>query len=301
MASQTQNTRNLATSKVFSKKRILLMYRPSSMAAKKKAQEIASWLRGLNAVVFSAPGQTLGPEFTAVNDRTMSRLNLALVLGGDGTYLGAVRLLGKSKVPILGVNMGSLGFLTETRLEDLHTALTATLSKKMDQQHRSMLSIRVLRGKKLRGEFQALNDLVIERGSITHLINIEIFNEQHFVGTLKADALIVATPTGSTAYNLAAGGPVLHPDAKAIVVTPVCPHALTSRPLIFPDDQRLRLRVLDAEKPAILTIDGVNCGRLAPEDEVEVLRHTQDHIAIRKPSHNFFQLLREKLRFGERS
>ncbi|MBN8540018.1 MAG: NAD(+)/NADH kinase [Deltaproteobacteria bacterium] len=286
---------------------IAILYRPSTTLAIQKSEELATWLQEQGSEVLAVPGQKLGRGIKQVTPKDLERLDLVVVLGGDGTYLGAVRMLEKHAVPVLGVNMGSLGFLTETRVEDLFNTVIATLAGKMDFRPRSMLSIEVRSKGKLRSEYLALNDAVIERGSVTHLINIEIHSEKHLVSQLKADALIIATPTGSTAYNLAAGGPILHPDTRSIVVTPVCPHALTSRPLIFPDDQRLKFQLMQtaeeriAGKNAILTVDGSPCGSITHEDEIIVTRSSIDHITVRKPSHNFFQLLREKLKFGERN
>lgn len=286
---------------------IAILYRPSTELAIQKSEELAQWLIEQGSEVLAAPGQKLGRGIRQVTSKDLERLDLVVVLGGDGTYLGAVRMLEGHAVPVLGVNMGSLGFLTETRVEDLFNTVIATLAGKMDFRPRSMLSIEVRRNGKRTAEYLALNDAVLERGSVTHLINIEIHSEKHLVSQLKADALIIATPTGSTAYNLAAGGPILHPDTRSIVVTPVCPHALTSRPLIFPDDQNLKFQLKqtpeerDAGKNAILTVDGAHCGSITHADEILVTRSAIDHITVRKPSHNFFQLLREKLKFGERN
>jgi NAD+ kinase len=205
------------------------------------------------------------------------------------------------QIPILGVNMGSLGFLTEIRIEDLYKAIISTLQHKNEFKVRSMLSVQVKRGGRVTQEYVALNDAVIERGSNTHLINIEVFSENQLVATVKADALVVATPTGSTAYNLAAGGPILHPDVHAIVMTPVCPHALTSRPLIFPDDQKLSFKLVTQDKRVVLTVDGVNRGEVTHKDEIVITRSKIDHFVIRKPSSNYFTLLREKLAFGQRA
>ncbi|HVK60511.1 MAG TPA: NAD(+)/NADH kinase [Bdellovibrionales bacterium] len=277
------------------------MYRPATSEAVKQAKELSAWLAEQGYKVFAAPGQSLLKTNEAVSRAKLDDLDWVIVLGGDGTYLAAVRMLEGRHTPILGVNMGSLGFLTETRIEDLYKAVIDTVKGKMEFRPRAMLQIEVKRAGKVISRHVGLNDAVLERGSNTHLINIEIHSQKHLVGQVKADALIIATPTGSTAYNLAAGGPILHPEVKAIVVTPVCPHALTSRPLIFPEDQKLSFKVLNQDKKAILTVDGVNCGELTHKDEVTIVRNEFDHQVIRKPSANFFSLLREKLRFGERS
>jgi NAD+ kinase len=298
---------NKRTQADLSKKVIAILYRPSTDAAIQKSEELANWLTEQGSEVLAAPGQKLGRKIRNVTDHDLQRLHMVVVLGGDGTYLGAVRMLGRHSVPVLGINMGSLGFLTETRIEDLFKTVIAAMSGEMDFRPRSMLAIEVWRGGKKSADYLALNDAVLERGSVTHLINIQIHSETHLVSQLKADALIIATPTGSTAYNLAAGGPILHPDTRSIVVTPVCPHALTSRPLIFPDDQRLKFQLKQSPeersngKNAILTVDGAHCGSITHSDEILVTRSPIDHITVRQPSHNFFLLLREKLKFGERN
>ena len=288
----------------FAPKNIAIMYRPGNAEAVKQAGDLAGWLIEQNYSVFSTPGQKFGAagvKISKVTPQNLSTLDWVIVLGGDGTYLRAVRMLEGQQTPILGVNMGSLGFLTETRVEDLYKTVISTLQKKMDFRPRAMLKVEVRRAGKTVSTHFALNDAVLERGSNTHLINIEIFSQKHLVGQVKADALIVATPTGSTAYNLAAGGPILHPETRAIVVTPVCPHALTSRPLIFPDDEQLSFKVLTKDKRVVLTVDGLHCGEITFEDEVVIVRNELDHFVIRKPSSNYFSLLREKLQFGQRN
>lgn len=284
----------------FQPKDIAVMYRPGTPEAHKQAKELAAWLLEQGFSVYACPGQALIKGCHKVSSRNLDHIDWVIVLGGDGTYLKAVHMLCNRPTPILGVNMGSLGFLTETRVEDLYKMVLFTLHKRMEFRPRSMLQITVRRNNKVIATHAALNDAVLERGSSTHLINIAVFNERHMVGEVKADALIVASPTGSTAYNLAAGGPILHPDVRAIVLTPVCPHALTSRPLIFPDDQEINFKLLTPEKRAVLTIDGVYCGEVTIDDEVTVVRNPLDHFVIRRPAHNYFQLLREKLKFGER-
>jgi NAD+ kinase len=285
----------------FAPKNVCVMYRPDTPEAIRQSNELAVWLGEQGFTVFSALNQDLKKPAHKLTPAKVSELDWVIVLGGDGTYLGAVRMLEGRQIPILGVNMGSLGFLTEIRIEDLYKAIIGTLQHKMEFKVRSMLSVQVKRAGKLAHEYVALNDAVIERGSNTHLINIEVFNETQLVAAVKADALVVATPTGSTAYNLAAGGPILHPDVHAIVMTPVCPHALTSRPLIFPDDQKLSFKLVTQDKRVVLTVDGVNRGEITHNDEIVITRSKVDHFVIRKPSSNYFTLLREKLAFGQRN
>lgn len=287
--------------KKFAPKNVCIMYRPDTPEAVKQSNELAVWLSDQGFNVFAAINQELKKPAQKLSPAKLADLDWVIVLGGDGTYLGAVRMLEGRQIPILGVNMGSLGFLTEIRIEDLYKAIISTLQNKMEFRVRSMLSVQVKRAGRLKAEYVALNDAVIERGSNTHLINIEVFSQKMLVAQVKADALVVATPTGSTAYNLAAGGPILHPDVHAIVMTPVCPHALTSRPLIFPDDQQLCFKLVTQDKRVVLTVDGVNRGEITHEDEIVIVRSKVDHFVIRKPSSNYFTLLREKLAFGQRN
>lgn len=285
----------------FQPRNICIMYRPQTPLAIEKARELATWLLDQKFKVFAAPKQTLITKCARVSATNLDSIDWVIALGGDGTYLNAVKMLKGHHTPILGVNMGSLGFLTSVKSEDMYKAVQLTLQNKTEFRPRAQLHITIKRNGKIRDEMIALNDAVIERGSSAHLISIAVYSEKHLVSEYKADALIIATPTGSTAYNLAAGGPILHPDVKAIVLTPVCPHALTSRPLIFPDDLQLSFRLLSKAKKATLVVDGTNCGELTINDEVCVMRHDVNHYIIRNPGHNYFSLLREKLKFGERS
>jgi NAD+ kinase len=287
--------------RAFAPKSVAVMYRPGTKEAHDQAKELAGWLLEQGLSVFCTPGQKLITKCKDVTAKNLDEVDWVITLGGDGTYLRAVHMLEGRQTPILGVNMGNLGFLTETRLEDMYKAIACTLKGEMEFRPRTMLRVEVRRNGKTTASHIALNDAVLERGSNTHLINLEIYSQSHLVGQVKADALIVASPTGSTAYNLAAGGPILHPEVRAIVVTPVCPHALTSRPLIFPDDQQLAFRVMTRDKKAILTVDGVNRGEITIDDEVVVVRNDVNHFVIRKPSSNYFSLLREKLKFGQRN
>lgn len=283
-------------------KSIALVYRLKTAEAVNLAKEITSWLKDKGYEVFTAPQQTLIAGTKAIKTKAaLDKIGLVIALGGDGTYLRAVRTLEGRQIPIVGINMGSLGFLTGNRAEDTFNVLEATLANKMDLRPRSMIHVSVLRKDKVRSEYHALNDVVIERGQGSHLINTAIFSENFLVSEVKADGFIIASPTGSTAYNLAAGGPILHPEAKVFVVTPVAPHSLTSRPLILPDDLRMSFKMEARTQKAQLIVDGQNEAELTPEDEVVIKRSQFDHWVVREPKYNFFHLLREKLKFGDRA
>ena len=282
-------------------KNIVVVHRFESKLAAKKSLELANWLKKKKYNVMSHPDQTLSSRYKKVRPQNIKLVDLVVVVGGDGTYLEAVRMLSGHKAPILGVNMGSLGFLTVVRKEDIYEAVTLALEEKLEKRPRAMIEIVVKRGSKTLIKATALNDIVIERGPYSQLINIAIEGDGRQVGEVKADGLLVATPTGSTAYNLAAGGPILHPYVETFVVTPICPHSLTHRPIIFPDNIKLSFKILNKKQRAFLTIDGQKGGELQFGDKIAVQRAKCDHYILRLPSHNYFELLREKLKFGERS
>ena len=281
-------------------KSVVIVHRPESNNAVKSAFELSEWLRKRAIQVFSHPQQKLSDKVKKVKESWLKAVDLVIVLGGDGTYLHAVRMLAGQKIPILGVNMGSLGFLTENRRQDLYSVVQMTLDGKMEMRPRAMIDVKVHRHSKIISEARALNDVVIERGQFSQLISIEMYSKENLVGDVKADGIVIATPTGSTAYNLSAGGPILHPHVRAFVVTPICPHSLTHRPILFPDDQALTFKLLKKKQKALLTVDGQTGGNLIAGDEVIVTRAKCNHYMLRRPTHRYFDLLREKLKFGER-
>lgn len=283
-------------------KNIALVYRSQTEPAVEMAKSLTKWLKDKSFKVFTAPEQKLIPGTEAMKTKTAwDKMAMVIVLGGDGTYLRAVRLLEGRQTPILGFNMGSLGFLTAHIAEDTFKVVGDAINGKMILRPRSMLHAQVLRKGKVRGDFHALNDVVIERGSNSQLINTSIFSENFLVSDVKADGLVISSPSGSTAYNLAAGGPILHPETRALVVTPVAPHSLTSRPLLFPDECELKFKLQARTQTAMLIVDGQKQADLTADDEILVKRSCYDHWTVRSPDHNFFHLLREKLKFGDRN
>lgn len=277
-----------------------IVFRIESNNAKRTAAEAASWLQERDIRVYSHPKQFISRKTTRLNKRTIKELDLVLVLGGDGTYLEAVRLCDGERIPMLGINMGSLGFLTFARKDQTFELLEDWLAGRLETRNRAMLDIKVKRKGKIIGNYTALNDVVIERGFTSQIINIAVISDGHVVNELKADGLVVASPSGSTAYNLAAGGPVLHPETRAIVATPICAHSLTHRPIILPDHRDLLFRIQNKKHPARITVDGRHQGELGFMDEVIVKRAKCDHFVLRPKSYNYFELLRTKLKFGER-
>jgi NAD+ kinase len=227
--------------------------------------------------------------------------DLVLVLGGDGTLLHASRLLSGRSVPILGVNMGKLGFMTEMPQSDLYPALSLVLSGQARLSERMKLRVQVHRagGGRSPLDSEVLNDAVIAKGAGSPMAELDTSWGGNYVSTYKADGIIVATPTGSTAYSLAANGPIVHPSMRGVIITPICPHTLTQRPIVVPDDQAINIVLLnDAE--VYLSLDGQPGGRLEEGDRVEVKQSPNRVLLVRNPGIDFFGILRAKLLWGER-
>ena len=224
--------------------------------------------------------------------------DVIIVFGGDGTLLSVARLIRDSKARILGVNLGSLGFLTEITLDELYPALDCLLQGKYSIDQRQMLKAEVLQDGVT--TYHALNDVVISnQGALARIIGVEAFVDQEFVANFMADGVIVSTPTGSTAYSLSAGGPVVYPTLGAILITPICPHTLTNRPLVIPANSRVRL-VVKSGKNLMLTVDGQKGISLKQGDEIRCTS-SEYEIELIVPRHkSFFDVLREKLKWGER-
>ena len=285
---------------------VAIVYRGDKPPALTLAKALTAWLKERNYKVFTAPEQKVISGTSLIRTPAgLSKMSLIVVLGGDGTYLRAVRLLHGKSIPILGVNLGSLGFLTPTRADELFTAVENALENKMVLRPRSMIHVELNRKGRKKKSWMALNDIVLERGSLSQLINISIHSEKLLVSEVKADGLIISTPTGSTAYNLSAGGPILHPETQAFVVTPIAPHSLTSRPLIFPDDIQLSFRLVgklqNSKEQAHFVVDGVKVDQLSTDDEIVISKASMEHLMVREPHQNYFHLLREKLKFGDRA
>ena len=223
----------------------------------------------------------------------------ALVLGGDGTLLSAARAVAAAKVPILGVNLGSLGFLTEVPLSELYQTLEAVDQGHCDVERRSMVNCRLVRRDETVADFHALNDAVINKSAIARLVNFDLYLDNVFVSNYKADGVIVSTPTGSTAYSLAAGGPILMPSVDAFVINPVCPHSLTHRPLVVRDTVGITIEVQSAGEEAFLSIDGQVGVPLEDNDQI-LCRKSQYGCTLLRMRKTFFDVLRTKLKLGMR-
>jgi NAD+ kinase len=264
---------------------------------------LLDWLRGRKIDVLIDQETK---EFAATDAQTMAReaiaaqVDLMIVLGGDGTLLSAARALGSHKVPLLAVNLGGLGFLTSVTLDELYPVLDQILAGKHRISERMMLDAEIIRGGKVAERQCALNDAVANKAAIARMLDFDVFVDGNSVGRYRADGLVVATPTGSTAYSLAAGGPIMDPDLDAFVITPICPHMLTNRPLVVPGTARIDLDFTAADEPVYITLDGQIGFQLKPKDRVSITKSKSRVALVRPPSKTYFEVLRNKLKWGER-
>jgi NAD+ kinase len=264
---------------------------------------LIEWLRAHKIEVFvDKETQACIETKAAVLPREVigEKIELLIVLGGDGTLLSAARALGSHKVPILAVNLGGLGFLTSVTLDELYPMLEQILAGQHRTGERMMLEVEIMRGGKTAERHTALNDAVANKGALARMLDFDVAVDGDHVGRYRADGLIVATPTGSTAYSLAAGGPIIHPGVDAFVITPICPHMLTNRPLVIPDSSRVEIDFSAATGPVFVTLDGQIGIQLLPMDALLIRKSASKVAFVRPPRKTYFEILRSKLRWGER-
>jgi len=240
-----------------------------------------------------------GCQIQLVNEAEMpKRIDLMLVLGGDGTMIATGRMLGDNQVPVIGVNYGGLGYLAEFPIEELFPALEAILAGEYNLQQRLMLSVELRRGDESVARNRVLNDVVVNKSALARIIEIEVYLNDQFVSSFRADGLIVATPTGSTAYNLSAGGPIIFPSMNAMVITPICPFTLSNRPIVVPDDSMIEVRLITKNEEVALTLDGqVGCN-LQAGDRILIRKSSTTFNLVQPPNRNYFEVLRDKLKWG---
>lgn len=231
-------------------------------------------------------------------EKLASDVDLMLVLGGDGTMIATARTIGDNEVPVIGVNYGGLGYLAEFRIEELFSALEALLGGHYKVERRVMLSVELRRGEEIVIENRVLNDVVMNKSALARIIEIEAYLNDQFVNLFRADGLIVATPTGSTAYNLSAGGPVIYPSMSAIVITPICPFTLSNRPIVVPDDSVIEVRLMTEKEDVALTLDGQVGFPLQAGDRAVIRKSDTTFNLVQPANRNYFDVLRDKLRWG---
>ncbi len=271
----------------------------SDAKANKKAAELEDWLRSKKIEVVRKKTVETGQknDWADIPPPT-SDVDCVFVLGGDGTFLSAVRWIGDQDIPILGIKFGEVGFLAEIAEENLYPAAEKVLRGDFILRSRMRLSVKVVRGNKFRAQETVLNDVVINRGALARLAHIETHIDDHYLTTYSADGLIVATPTGSTAYSLAAGGPVIHPAVPGIILTPTCPFTLTNRPLIVPESANISIRLAKGSSDIILTFDGQKGLEINDKDEIQIQKGPHPIHLITLPERQYFDILKNKLKWS---
>lgn len=263
--------------------------------AREVAQGLRAWARERGIEALDEEGLAARVAATGC-----AGVDLLVVLGGDGTLLSAVRALEGCEVPILGVNLGHLGFLTEIGLDELYPTLEQAAAGLLYLEPRTTLEGVVERRGTVAGRYHVLNDIVVNKGTLARISELEVRVDGRRLTNYRADGLIVATPTGSTAYSLSAGGPIVSPQLPAIVLTPICPHTLTHRPLLLDDSAAVEVRLVSKNGEVFLTLDGQEGFELQEEDVLRVTKGTRRVVLAQSPSRDYFELLRTKLVWGGR-
>lgn len=267
------------------------------------ASELVTWLeqRSCIPLVDAHLARHVGYANGLTDEQIRDQAELVVVLGGDGTLISVARLFSCSQVPIVGVNLGSLGFLTEITVEQLYPVLEQCLAGSHRITERMMLDVTVTRGEREISRCQVLNDAVINKGALARIIELEAKVNGNFLTTFKADGLIISTPTGSTGYSLSAGGPIVQPLMKCVLITPICPHTLTNRPIVISYQSVVRITVKSSfDEMVYLTLDGQVGVELQEGDCIEVSRAATTTALVMSPEKDYFAILRAKLKWGER-
>ena len=264
------------------------------------AKSLKEWLeeKGVEVFLNAEIAGKMGLENGLKWDELARKSQLLVVLGGDGTMLRAARHVARHNVPILGINMGSFGYLTEVNLNEMHSTLELILRDKFEVEKRMMLSVAIKHGKNITNVGHVLNDVVINRGNLSRMIELETAVDAEYLTTYKGDGLIISTPTGSTAYSLSAGGPIVFPEKDLIIINPICPHTLTNRPIIFPEDANLEITLWSKERGATLTLDGQESYSLSSGDVVTIKKSKFVTKLVLSPHRSYWEILRSKLGWG---
>jgi NAD+ kinase len=264
---------------------VVIVTKPKQADVARVANELIVWFRSHNVAA------SLQPQAATTAD-------LAVVLGGDGTLLAAARLLGDHQVPIVAINYGGLGFLTEVTLEEMYPALERVLHGEFVTQFRMMMNVQVFRDGNQLARYRALNDAVINKGTLSRMIELEAHVDKQYVSRFRSDGLIVSTPTGSTAYNISAGGPIIFPTMSAMVMTPICSHTLSNRPIVLSEDVNIEIVLRSAQDDVYLTVDGQVGLQFRMDDLVLVNKSDVAVQLVAPPDKNYFDVLRGKLKWG---
>ena len=280
--------------------RVGFILKPDKSVAGALLARLAAWLRADGHVAVVADEDQIGIEGTEIiPESEMTGVDLVCVLGGDGTMLRASRAVGDSGIPVLGVNLGQLGFLAGFAPEEAEIGLAGALAGTLRIEDRTRLAVTLIRAEGDPVARTALNDAVIHQGAMARIVDVDAFIEGDFVASYRADGLIVSTPTGSTAYNMAAGGPILTPGAAGMTLTPICAHSLTNRPLVVPASSTIRFVLGGEARGVVLTVDGQWAHSFFPGEEVRITTATRPLRLFTGPKH-YFDVMRDKLHWGLR-
>jgi len=279
-----------------------IISRPRRSNLAEVVPQLLYWLieRGVTPLIDSETASSLKDQpATKTRHQIAQEADLLLVLGGDGTLLAAAREAALRGIPILPINMGGLGFLTSFTLNELYPALEDALAGRATIHERVLLLVERVHNGEVLTRQRVLNDAVVHKGTLARMIQLELFIDGGFVCRYRADGLIVATPTGSTAYSMSAGGPIVHPSVESILVTPICPHTLSDRPVVVPDISRIELRLSEGSDSVFLTLDGQTGVPMQAGDRVRITRAAECLKLIHPPTKTYFEILRSKLKWGE--
>ena len=287
-------------------KRIGVVVKPHRPEALETLCKLTEWLTTRDITLVGAPAvdrERIEHETGCVievipEEELPQKVDLILVLGGDGTMIATARMLGDCEVPVIGVNYGGLGYLAEFRIDELFTALESILAGDYKLEQRVMLAVELRRGNELVTKNRVLNDVVMNKSALARIIHIETYLNDQFVNSFRADGLIVSTPTGSTAYNLSAGGPIIFPTMNTVVITPICPFTLSNRPIVVPDDSVIEIRLMTEKEDVALTLDGQVGFPIQARDRVIIRKSNTTFNLVQPKNRNYFDLLRDKLRWG---
>lgn len=285
-------------------KSVGIVVKPNNQEAWRTACELSEWLEKRGIALVGKPHEeaersdaSCGIDLTRT-EKFKFEADLVVVLGGDGTMISTARLTGDRETLVLGINYGSLGYLTEFRIEEMYAALETILAGNYEIDSRVMLDVEHLRDGVKTASGRVLNDVVINKAVLARIIEIEVNLNNQFVNDFRADGLIVSTPTGSTAYNLSAGGPIVYPTMNAVVLTPICPFTLTNRPIVMPDNAEINLRLKNESDGVVLTLDGQVGHSMQVGDTVTIRKSATNFNLVQPSNRNYFDVLRNKLKWG---
>ena len=264
--------------------------------------DLIKWLEKKNIEVFfdNETAGAIGLESKQNRLNIISMVDLLIVLGGDGTLLSIARLVAGKSVPVMGVNMGNLGFLTEITRDEVYPVLEKVLGGDFKTDERLLLDVKVIQESKIIAEHKVLNDVVVNKGALARIVDLDVKINNQFVTSYRSDGLIISTPTGSTAYSLAAGGPIVYPTLHALILAPICPFNLTHRPIIIPDDVSIEVQLATDHSDVHITLDGQVGLGMKYRNVIEIKRSKDSISLIKAPDKNHYEVLRKKLKWGER-